>query len=72
MNVLCQLDRPMLVGGRAMILLDGVSAGFLLFNVYVLGENNNNPWRESGWNAQEGLGDSHGHRTAELAEASQL
>lgn len=42
------------------------------FGVYVLGENNNSPWRESRKNAQEGLGDSLGHRTAGLAEGSQL
>lgn len=33
----------MIMGGRVMILLDGVSGGFLPFGVYVLGENNNNP-----------------------------
>lgn len=44
MNVLCRLDRPMIMGGRVMILLEGVvSGGFLPFGVYVLGENNNNP-----------------------------
>lgn len=43
MNVLCRLDRPMIMGGRVMILLDGVSGGFLPFGIYVLGENNNNP-----------------------------
>lgn len=52
MSVLCRLDRPMFMGGRVMILLDGVSGGFLPFGVYELGENNNNPWRESGWDVQ--------------------
>lgn len=28
MNVLCQLDGPMFIGGRVMILLDGVGEGF--------------------------------------------
>lgn len=47
MNVLCQSDRPVPVGGRVRIFwMDSVS---LPLGVYLLGENNNNPWRESRW-----------------------
>jgi hypothetical protein len=70
-------ERAMSVGracahGRVIISLDRAHGVFCLLVFIFWEQNSNSLWRESGWIAQEDLGDVPGHRTAGPAEGSQL